>query len=178
MKNKNSRVAKPGDSVLAVICHGCTSPEFLVQCNDNEESYCFPGGSIRFGENSYQAITREIREQYGFEVQLYGRPKLHQNMKEQPEGSASVLHQCAIKGFCLRTTHSHRFSEFQHQEYKKTKLRWCSETDLCEKSVYYRKMLESIFDVIFDEEGGGVATADEWEQIMKNNPGQCIHIKA
>lgn len=173
---KNSRVAKPGDSVLAVICHGWNSPEFLVQCNDNEESYCFPGGSIRFGENSYQAITREIREQCGFEVGLSGRPMLNQYMKEE-QGSAIVLHHCTIKGFCSRTTQLHRFSEFQHQEYKKMKLRWCSETDLCEKSIYSRDMLESIFDVIFDEEGGGVATADEWEQILKNNPGYCIHIR-
>lgn len=150
---KSSVVTELGDSVLAVICHGWNHLEFLVQCNDDEESYCFPSGSIKFGENSYQAIGREIQEQYGFEIKNYGLLMLHENMKEQPERCVSFLHWCTIKSCSLTTTISHRFSEFQHREYKKTKLVWCSETDLYEKSIYPRDMLESLVATLYTEDG-------------------------
>lgn len=40
----------------------------LVQCDENESFYRFPGGSIEFGETAKEAIMRELMEEYNLKV--------------------------------------------------------------------------------------------------------------
>lgn len=42
--------------------------QILVQCDENESFYRFPGGSIKFGETAEEAIMRELLEEYDVEV--------------------------------------------------------------------------------------------------------------
>ena len=42
----------------------------LVQCDENESFYRFPGGSIEFGETSKEAIIRELIEEYDLKVDV------------------------------------------------------------------------------------------------------------
>ncbi|EJR54941.1 hypothetical protein IIM_01881 [Bacillus cereus VD107] len=40
----------------------------LVQCDENESFYRFPGGYIEFGETAKEAIMRELMEEYDLKV--------------------------------------------------------------------------------------------------------------
>ncbi len=40
----------------------------LVQCDENESFYRFPGGTIEYGETAKEAITRELLEEYNLKV--------------------------------------------------------------------------------------------------------------
>ncbi|CAH2463872.1 NUDIX domain [Bacillus mycoides KBAB4] len=42
----------------------------LVQCDENESLYRFPGGSIEFGETAQEAIIRELMEEYDLKVDV------------------------------------------------------------------------------------------------------------
>ncbi|MFD6508190.1 NUDIX domain-containing protein [Bacillus sp. NPDC060175] len=42
----------------------------LVQCDENESFYRFPGGSIEFGETAKEAIIRELMEEYDLKVDV------------------------------------------------------------------------------------------------------------
>ncbi len=42
----------------------------LVQCDENESFYRFPGGSIEFGETSKEAMIRELIEEYDLKVDV------------------------------------------------------------------------------------------------------------
>lgn len=42
----------------------------LVQCDENESFYRFPGGSIEFGETSKEAIIRELIEESDLKVDV------------------------------------------------------------------------------------------------------------
>lgn len=42
----------------------------LVQCDENESFYSFPGGSIEFGETAQEAIMRELMEEYDLKVDV------------------------------------------------------------------------------------------------------------
>lgn len=42
----------------------------LVQCDENELFYRFPGGSIEFGETAKEAIIRELMEEYDLKIDV------------------------------------------------------------------------------------------------------------
>ena len=42
----------------------------LVQCDENELFYRFPGGSIELGETAQEAIMRELMEEYDLKVDV------------------------------------------------------------------------------------------------------------
>jgi 8-oxo-dGTP pyrophosphatase MutT (NUDIX family) len=169
---KRSRVVeKTGNTILAVI-HDIDSyfslpTWYLVQCNDNEESCCFPGGTIRFGENPAQAISRELQEQYGLEIRLFYASIVHQSKsleKQSTSNPATFFQQFTYP----KNSESDKISAFQNQKYKKTKLRWCSTEDLYEQSIYSMEILDSIFYEVekeLDKEGSADIVIPDYSYI-------------
>ena len=50
----------------------------VVKMNDNP-FYCLPGGHVELGEDTNQAVLREMREELGFEVKLEKLVAVNQN---------------------------------------------------------------------------------------------------
>jgi 8-oxo-dGTP diphosphatase len=118
--------------------------DFIVQCNDNEENYYFPGGSVKFGENHQQAIAREMQEQYGIElvdsemIMLYDKMSL----KEY-----DFLYRGNMKGVSLDSAF-YKFSEIKNKKDKEMKLVRRSLDELYKKSIFPKDMLKCLVNVI------------------------------
>lgn len=67
---------QPRVKAWAVIARGgqraaCFTPgalQFLVQCDDDEEFYRFPGGDVKWGETAARAAVRELAEEFDLEA--------------------------------------------------------------------------------------------------------------
>lgn len=148
-------VTRSGYSIVAVIYRNVytqqwpESLQFLVESNDEEQNYCFPGGSPQLGENCYQTIVREMQEQYGLEINYTHSGVMYADIKVQPEPCISLLIECSLRNY----TDGNR--EHQHRTYEKTKLVWCSMAELNEKSIYPEEILQYLISEIGELNGDG-----------------------
>ncbi|EJQ07114.1 hypothetical protein bcgnr5398_14050 [Bacillus cereus] len=55
---------------VEVIIYNGDNSKVLVQCDENESFYRFPGGSIEFGEPAKEAIIRELMEEYDLKIDV------------------------------------------------------------------------------------------------------------
>ena len=55
---------------VEVIIYNGDNSKVLVQCDENESFYRFPGGSIEFSETAKEAIIRELMEEYDLKIDV------------------------------------------------------------------------------------------------------------
>jgi 8-oxo-dGTP diphosphatase len=118
--------------------------DFIVQCNDAEENYCFPGGSVKFGENHQQAIVREMQEQYGIEIVDSEMIMLYDKMSIK---EYDFIYRGNMKGVLLDSAF-YKFSEIKNKKDKEIKLVRRSLDELYKKSIFPKDMLKCLVKVI------------------------------
>lgn len=104
--------------------------QFLVQCDDNESFYRFPGGTVDFGETTAVALQREFNEEYDLKVQV-GNLKVVSEEQVTYDGNThhrvTLLHEAQIL--------PQVYDEIRHNEYADVKLAWRSLEQLATKEV-------------------------------------------
>ncbi|EOQ30821.1 TPA: NUDIX domain-containing protein [Bacillus cereus] len=103
----------------------------LVQCDENESFYRFPGGSIEFGETAQEAIMRELMEEYDLKVDVQKLAIMSEHIFEWKNEKG---HHCTlIHG---GTVEERVTNEIRHKEYEDIILIWKSIEELKEKPTY------------------------------------------
>jgi 8-oxo-dGTP diphosphatase len=102
----------------------------LVQCDDEESFYRFPGGSVEFGETVAEAIQREFAEEFDLSPVIGGLRAVAEERFSyggQEYHQVTLLHEAQITGNVP--------DEFRHKEYTDVKLVWRTMSDLESKPV-------------------------------------------
>ena len=60
--------------------------KYLVVKMNSNTFYCLPGGHVELGEDTNQAVLREMREELGFEVKIQKLVAIHQNFFKANDG--------------------------------------------------------------------------------------------
>ncbi|AGE78781.1 DNA mismatch repair protein MutT [Bacillus thuringiensis serovar galleriae] len=103
----------------------------LVQCNENESFYRFPGGSIEFGETSKEAIIRELIEEYDLKVDVQELAIVNEHIFEWDNEKG---HHCTLIHW--GTVEKIITNEIRHKEHEDIILIWKSLEELQEKPTY------------------------------------------
>lgn len=104
--------------------------QFLVQCDDNESFYRFPGGTVEFGETGAAALQREFNEEYDLEVRV-GKLKVVSEERATYDGNTyhrvTLLYEADIS--------PNDDGEIRHKEYADVKMVWRSLDELARREV-------------------------------------------
>ena len=122
--------------------------QILMQCNGEGKKYMFPGGHVRYGENSAEALAREFREESHMKVQI----ERFLGWKEYFfEWDHLNIHQiCAFYQISVQetmddavVTHNWIHDEVSHYRHD-SKLAWVNRKELFAQTVYPPQMLGSL----------------------------------
>ncbi|GIN72653.1 DNA mismatch repair protein MutT [Bacillus sp. J14TS2] len=93
--------------------------QFLVQCDDEESFYRFPGGTIEFGETTDVALQREFHEEYGLDIQVRDLKFVSEKYLTyggNTQHRVTLIHEVQL--------HDQIVEEMRHQEYADVKMVW------------------------------------------------------
>lgn len=65
----------------------------LVQCDEKESFYRLPGGTVEFGETAAAACVRELREEFGIEVDTGDLAAVYENVDFN---EVVLIHHCHL----------------------------------------------------------------------------------
>ena len=103
----------------------------LVQCDENESFYRFPGGSIEFGETAKEAIIRELMEEYDLKIDVQELAVVNEHIFEwdnEKGHHCTLIHRGIVKERVI--------NEIRHKEYEDIILIWKSINELKERATY------------------------------------------
>jgi 8-oxo-dGTP pyrophosphatase MutT (NUDIX family) len=106
--------------------------DVLVQCDDRESFYRFPGGSIDFGENAAAAISREMMEEFDLPVRVGALAAVAESIiafGSRQRHDCTLLHWCELDEVEVS-------EELRHNDHPDVKLTWRSERQLRQRPVY------------------------------------------
>ncbi|WP_342719686.1 NUDIX hydrolase [Bacillus paramycoides] len=103
----------------------------LVQCDENELFYRFPGGSIEFSETAKEAIIRELMEEYDLKIDVQELAIVNEHIFEWNNEKG---HHCTL--IHRGTLQERMTNEIRHKEYEDIILIWKSINELKEKPTY------------------------------------------
>ncbi|WP_212936456.1 NUDIX domain-containing protein [Bacillus hominis] len=103
----------------------------LVQCDENESFYRFPGGSIVFGETGKEAIMRELMEEYDLKVNVQELAIVNEQIFEWNNKKG---HHCTLIHW--GTVREVVTNEIRHKEHEDIILIWKSIEELKAKPTY------------------------------------------
>lgn len=113
----------------------------LVQCDEEESFYRFPGGTIEFGETAAEAIMRELIEEFDLEVEVNTLALINESIIEydgKQRHDCTLIHWCELKG------ENDVDNSLLHKEQEGIKLTWKSLIELSMKPVYPEGILKTI----------------------------------
>ncbi|MGR6018577.1 NUDIX domain-containing protein [Bacillus paranthracis] len=116
--------------VEVIIFNGDNS-KVLVQCDENESFYRFPGGSIEFGETAKEAIMRELMEEYDLKIDVQELAVVNEHIFEwnnEKGHHCTLMHWGAVQEMIT--------NEIRHKEHENIILIWKSIEELKMKSTY------------------------------------------
>ncbi|MGG0290610.1 NUDIX hydrolase [Bacillus pacificus] len=103
----------------------------LVQCDENESFYRFPGGSIEFGETAKEAIIRELMEEYDLKIDVQELAVVNEQIFEWNNEKGhhfTLIHWGTVEEIIT--------NEIRHKEYEDIILIWKNIEELKEKPTY------------------------------------------
>lgn len=106
--------------------------QVLVQCDDRETFYRFPGGSVDFGETAASAIAREMMEEFDLPVNVGPLAVLAETIVSygnRHRHDCTLLHWCELNG-------GEVIRELRHNEHPDVKIAWRTARQLRERPVY------------------------------------------
>ncbi|ACM13051.1 NUDIX domain-containing protein [Bacillus paranthracis] len=121
---------RPVLRVEVIIFNGDNS-KVLVQCDENESFYRFPGGSIEFGETAKEAIMRELMEEYDLKIDVQELAVVNEHIFEwnnEKGHHCTLMHWGAVQEMIT--------NEIRHKEHENIILIWKSIEELKMKSTY------------------------------------------
>ncbi|MED0826877.1 NUDIX domain-containing protein [Bacillus pacificus] len=121
---------RPVLRVEVIIFNGDNS-KVLVQCDENESFYRFPGGSIEFGETAKEAIMRELMEEYDLKIDVQELAVVNEQIFEwnnEKGHYCTLIHRGIVRERVI--------NEIRHKEYKDIILIWKSINELKERPTY------------------------------------------
>ncbi|KRG12599.1 hypothetical protein ACA30_18475 [Virgibacillus soli] len=93
--------------------------QFLVQCDDEESFYRFPGGTVEFGESTDKALRREFTEEYDLDIQV---GDLKFVSEEYLTNGGKIQHRMTL---IYEVRLLNQFDEeWRHKEYADVKMVW------------------------------------------------------
>jgi 8-oxo-dGTP pyrophosphatase MutT (NUDIX family) len=104
----------------------------LVQCDDREAFYRFPGGSVDFGETAAAAIMREMVEEFDLPVKVGSLAAIAETIvtyNNRHRHDCTLLHWCEL-GDQIEV------KELRHNEHPDVKIAWRSVEQLRTRPVY------------------------------------------
>lgn len=116
---------------VEVIIYNGDNSKVLVQCNENESFYRFPGGSIEFGETAKEAIIRELMEEYDLKIDVQELAVVNEHIFEWNNEKG---HHCTLIHW--GTVQERVTNEIRHKEHENIILIWKSIEELKEKPTY------------------------------------------
>lgn len=134
-----------------------TTQSVLVQCDNEETFYRFPGGSVEFGETAAQAIQRELIEEFDLLVIV---DKLATVIESIVHYDGKQRHDCVLMHWCRLTKDIDTSLPIQHNEHKEIILVKKTFEQLKLKPVYPEGILEVIASQVHDKIHHLVITKD------------------
>ncbi|PEI83873.1 NUDIX domain-containing protein [Bacillus toyonensis] len=113
----------------------------LVQCDENESFYRFPGGSIEFGETSKVAIIRELIEEYDLKVDVQKLAIVYEHIFEWDNEKG---HHCTLIHW--GSAQEVVTNEIRHKEHEDIILIWKSLEELKKKPTYPKGIVSYLED--------------------------------
>lgn len=114
----------------------------MVQCNDVETFYRFPGGSVEFGETAAEAIRRELIEEFDLQAEIGSLACLNESIVEY-EGKRR--HDCTILHW--GSTNEALIPNFvNHNEREGIKLIWRTFDQLKQRPLYPEGILDFLLE--------------------------------
>ncbi len=120
----------------------------LVQSDDEESFYRFPGGSIDFGETASKALKREFIEEFDLEVKVTYLAVINESIVEydgKKRHFCTLIHRCS-----LIEDEIINFESIRHKELENIKLSWKTISQLEEKPLYPKGILDILKDDLKD----------------------------
>ncbi|MDA1601392.1 NUDIX domain-containing protein [Bacillus cereus] len=103
----------------------------LVQCDENESFYRFPGGPIEFGETAQEAIMRELMEEYDLKIDVQELAVVNEHIFEWNNEKG---HHCTLLHW--GTVEEIITNEIRHKEHADIIIIWKSIEELKTKLTY------------------------------------------
>jgi 8-oxo-dGTP diphosphatase len=134
-------MTKPLLRAEVIIIHN-NGKQVLVQCDNEETFYRFPGGSIEFGESAAEAIKRELIEEFDLQSTIGSLACLNENIVEY---NGKKRHDCTILHWGL-IDESLVQDSLNHNEKQGIKITWRTFEQLKQKPLYPEGILDFLIE--------------------------------
>lgn len=114
----------------------------LVQCDNEETFYRFPGGGVEFGETAAEAIKRELIEEFDLQSEIGSLACLNESIVEydgKKRHDCTILHWGSIDDTLIQDS-------LNHNEREGIKLTWRTFEQLKQKPLYPEGILNFLIE--------------------------------
>lgn len=125
----------------AIIIHN-DGKSVLVQCDNEETFYRFPGGGVEFGETAAEAIKRELIEEFDLHSEIGSLACLNESIVEY---DGKKRHDCTILQWGSIDDDKIQDS-LKHNEREGVKLTWRTFEQLKQKPLYPEGILDFLIE--------------------------------
>lgn len=118
-----------------------SGPHVLVQCDQSESFYRFPGGSIEFGETASLTIVRELQEEFDLDFVVGELAAVSENLFEydtRKRHDLTLIHWCSLANDNEMKMEQVRW----HNEHSTVKLVWRTLNKISARPVYPNGILD------------------------------------